>query len=114
MDAAFAELAAQPQLGLLHRYESRLHLMYQRALHSMLLLRQAAPPPTICANEPKTTFPCNELGSETAPKTAPNAPKNAPNRPNSPLMPPSPATPADFEPAANLQSKEQPGWSLPA
>ena len=27
MDAAFAELAAQPKLPLLHRYEDRLHLM---------------------------------------------------------------------------------------
>ena len=40
MDAAFGELAAQPKLALLHRYEARLHLMYQRALRNLLLLRQ--------------------------------------------------------------------------
>jgi hypothetical protein len=85
MDAAFGELAAQPKLGLLHRYESRLHLMYQRALHSLLLLRQIAPPGKKYANEPKTPFPCNEFTAETPPKTAPNTPKTAPKRPNPPL-----------------------------
>jgi hypothetical protein len=28
-----------PNLALLHRYETRLHLMYQRSMHNMLLLR---------------------------------------------------------------------------
>jgi hypothetical protein len=37
--SAFAELAAQPQLGLLHRYESRLHRVFQRAFHNLVLLR---------------------------------------------------------------------------
>jgi hypothetical protein len=37
--AAFASLASTPSLGLLHRYEARLHRMYQRALHNLLLLR---------------------------------------------------------------------------
>jgi hypothetical protein len=41
---AFAELAAKPSLGLMHRYQTRLHLNYQRALHNMLLLRAAAVP----------------------------------------------------------------------
>jgi hypothetical protein len=31
-----------PALGLLHRYEARLHLMYQRSLHNMLLLQAVA------------------------------------------------------------------------
>ena len=44
---AFADLAAKPALGLLHRYQTRLHLNYQRALHTMLLLRAAEMP-----NEP--------------------------------------------------------------
>ena len=44
---AFADLAAQPSLGLMHRYQTRLHLNYQRALHNMLLLRAATVP-----NEP--------------------------------------------------------------
>ncbi len=44
---AFADLAAKPALGLMHRYQTRLHLNSQRALHNMLLLRVAAVP-----NEP--------------------------------------------------------------
>jgi hypothetical protein len=93
MDAAFADLSAQPRLGLLHRYESRLHLMYQRALHSLLLLRKVAPATCDLQNEPKTTFICNEFAAETHPKTAQNASKTAPNRPNPPLLPPPALTP---------------------
>jgi len=44
---AFSDLAAKPALGLMHRYQTRLHLNYQRALHNMLLLRAATVP-----NEP--------------------------------------------------------------
>ena len=44
---AFADFAAAPSLGLLHRHQTRLHLNYQRALHSILLLRVATVP-----NEP--------------------------------------------------------------
>lgn len=44
---AFADLAAKPSLALMHRYQTRLHLNYQRALHNMLLLRAATVP-----NEP--------------------------------------------------------------
>jgi hypothetical protein len=39
---AFESLAAKPALGLMHRYQTRLHLNYQRALHNMLLLRAVA------------------------------------------------------------------------
>jgi hypothetical protein len=45
MAAAFTALAGQPALGLMHRYETRLHCMYQRALHNMLLLRAAGNTP---------------------------------------------------------------------
>ena len=45
--AAFRRLASAPELALLHRYETRLHMMYQRALHNILLLRAATLP-----NEP--------------------------------------------------------------
>jgi hypothetical protein len=38
---AFGELAAGPKLNLLHRYETRLHVMYQRALHNLIVLRGA-------------------------------------------------------------------------
>src|SRR5664280_2878452 len=35
---AFSQLAASPELNLLHRYEARLHRIYQRALNNLLLL----------------------------------------------------------------------------
>jgi hypothetical protein len=44
MAGAFTDLAASPALGLMHRYETRLHCMYQRALHNLLLLRSAGMP----------------------------------------------------------------------
>ena len=44
---AFVDLAAQPSLGLMHRYQTRLFLNYQRALQNILLLRAATVP-----NEP--------------------------------------------------------------
>ena len=47
MADAFSGLADGPALALIHRYEARLHLMYQRALHNLPLLRIAAVP-----NEP--------------------------------------------------------------
>ncbi|MCL5746510.1 MAG: hypothetical protein M1541_21695 [Acidobacteria bacterium] len=45
---AFSTLAATPQLALLHRYEARLHRMYQRAINTFLLLRNTELP-----NEPR-------------------------------------------------------------
>ncbi|MGB7721106.1 MAG: hypothetical protein WBL65_14465, partial [Bryobacteraceae bacterium] len=35
---AFSDLAASPELNLLHRYEARLHRIYQRALENLLVL----------------------------------------------------------------------------
>jgi hypothetical protein len=46
--SAFAALAAQPQLGLLHRYESRLHRVFQRSLHNLLILRAENSPTSNC------------------------------------------------------------------
>jgi hypothetical protein len=37
---AFSELASSPELNLLHRYEARLHRIYQRALDNLLMLRE--------------------------------------------------------------------------
>ncbi len=45
--AGFTDEAAIPKLNLLHRYETRLHRIYQRALHNLRLLQEAAVP-----NEP--------------------------------------------------------------
>ena len=39
---AFRALAAEPGLGLLHRYEARLHRMYQRALRNLAALQSEA------------------------------------------------------------------------
>ena len=39
--AAFAQLAEKPHPDLLHRYEMRMHLIYQRALQNLILLRTA-------------------------------------------------------------------------
>jgi hypothetical protein len=44
---AFDNLAAKPSLGLIHRYQTRLHLNYQRTLYNILLLRAVTVP-----NEP--------------------------------------------------------------
>jgi len=59
LTAAFGNLASSPDLGLLHRYETRLHLMYQRGLHNLLLLRACAPP--------VTPFPALPPPAETTP-----------------------------------------------
>ena len=40
LTAAFSALAATPELALLHRYETRLHRIYQRALDNLLTLRE--------------------------------------------------------------------------
>jgi hypothetical protein len=44
MAAALGRLAPRPEFALLHRYETRLHLSYQRALHNFLLVREACIP----------------------------------------------------------------------
>src|ERR1035437_4162877 len=45
--AAFSEPAASPELNLLHRYEARLHRIYQRALNNLVMLGEPELP-----NEP--------------------------------------------------------------
>jgi hypothetical protein len=42
MADAFSGLADGPAIALIHRYEARLHLMYQRSLHNLLILRIAS------------------------------------------------------------------------
>ena len=49
MTMGFDNLAAKPALGLMHRYQTRLNLNYQRALQNILLLRIASVP-----NEPRS------------------------------------------------------------
>jgi hypothetical protein len=57
MADAFSGLAEGPAIALIHRYEARLHLMYQRSLHNLLILRlstaqTAALPNHALPNEP--------------------------------------------------------------
>jgi hypothetical protein len=52
MANAFKGLAESRCISLMHRYETRLHVMYQRALHNLLLLRAAGPPNPEVQNEP--------------------------------------------------------------
>jgi hypothetical protein len=54
--AAFKALASRPELALIHRYETRLHAMYQRALYNLLLLRASGIP-----NEPDLAPPAPAL-----------------------------------------------------
>src|ERR1700678_1830128 len=44
MASAFDRLAAAPTLPLLHRYETRQHLMYQRAMRTLIMLRTVRDP----------------------------------------------------------------------
>jgi hypothetical protein len=71
---AFSELASKPSLGLMHRYQTRLHLNYQRALYNMLLMRTATVP-----NEPS---PISEHQPAEAESKVPP--------PQPPLLPPCP------------------------
>src|ERR1700678_2582366 len=59
MVVAFDTLAASPSLSLLHRYESSLHLMYQRALRTLIMLR------TI--DQPDDDTPNQDLPNEPSP-----------------------------------------------
>jgi len=72
LTAAFGDLAAGPVINLLHRYETRLHVDYQRALRNLLLVRQAG-----VTNEANNFFASNKNTEmyrceldDSAPKTA--------------------------------------------
>jgi hypothetical protein len=62
MAVAFDTLAASPSLTLLHREESRLHLMYQRALRTLIMLRTIERPNEDAPNEdlPNEPSPISE------------------------------------------------------
>jgi hypothetical protein len=68
---AFCELADSGRLALLHRYESRLHLMYQRAVRTLLLTRSAGP------GQPESSPPAGEP-SPPEPEAAPDSPRSEP------------------------------------
>ncbi len=63
---AFKSLACRPELALIHRYETRLHAISQRALYNFLLLRAGDMP-----NEPTHALPAPVLAP---PEDAPSLP----------------------------------------
>ncbi len=104
MAGAFADLASTPQLALLNRYETRLHLMYQRAFHNLLVLRN-----TSVRNEPKTPNVCNAGPPELPP---PPDPDTDATNPISALSAPSASDPRKD---ANIPEMPRPrGESSPA
>jgi len=76
---AFENLAASQSIGLIHRYDTRLNCMYQRALKNLLLLRKAGMP-----NEPNPISGHSEGGPGEVPTGSPQppAPPEMPNDPN--------------------------------
>lgn len=110
---AFAAAAASPAMALLQRYESRLQLIYQRAIRSLKLLRTIeAGPNETAKNEPNPSAehsepvqsdppsPPQPADSEpvveariSRPKSSPQKPAPAPNVPAQPPVAP-PAPPA--------------------
>ena len=91
---AFCELADSGRLPLLHRYEARLHQMYQRAVRTLILTRSAVP------RQPEGPEPAAEPASP-APDPAPDGPAPEPELSAPEPMPapsPQPVT-ADVPPA---------------
>jgi len=85
---AFQNLADSPALALLQRYETRLHMMYQRAFHNILLLRDMVPPPDAPAN------------TDVLPAVTPHPSGIAPIHPMPTSPAPSPDNPVPLKPAA--------------
>src|SRR5205807_1210714 len=75
------------ELPLLHRYEARLHLMYQRALHNILLLRTVGTPnqpsPPVGPPERPVTGAV-DLPTPPSPTESPSNPAGAPPNPTVP------------------------------
>jgi hypothetical protein len=103
--AAFSDLAASPELNLLHRYEARLHRIYQRALDNLLVLREPdlpnEPNPISEQSAPLAQGPGGDV-PEAGPDASPPSLENCdlPNEPSpiSEHQPPGPRpAPPDFE-----------------
>ncbi len=87
---AFTHLANLPQLQLLHRYEARLHRMFQRALQNLLLLRQNTPQSPKPADLPNEPNPISEHSERSFPKPAA---RSRVSPPPAQVVPPQPAAP---------------------
>ena len=89
---AFSSLADSNRLNLLHRYETRLHMMFQRAFRNLLALR-------------KTTADLPGVAAESAPARHPSAadlPAQLRAVPNEPRIPFPSNKPDLAEPRSNL------------
>ena len=75
---AFSSLADSNRLDLLHRYETRLHMMFQRAFRNLLTLRKAAPPDPGPPAPPPAAVPASRPATPAPvpPAAIPNEPKN--------------------------------------
>jgi hypothetical protein len=105
MAAAFDVMAAAPSLSLLHRYETRLNLTYQRSLRTLIMLRTVKTPnepSPISEHPPETIAPATPVVEQ--PPPAPRPPDSealgsacfslhpsSPQAPNSPLTAAHPA-----------------------
>lgn len=67
--AAFESFATSGALPLMHRYQTRLHMIYRRAPHNLLLLSAAVPdkPSPISGHSPDQIIPA--LPQPSGPKT---------------------------------------------
>ncbi len=92
--AAYTALAETPALNLIHRYESRVNKMYQRALNNLLLLREMNLP-----NEPNP-----DSGHLAAAPEPPEEPAAA----EDPEPAPEPVTPAAVEPETEPEPEPAP------
>jgi hypothetical protein len=90
----FASLAAQPPLDLIHRYETRLHRLFQRALANLIKMRslpELTPPENI--ELPNDPSPISEQLVEPPPAENIKLP-NDPSPISGHLVPPEPAAQA--------------------
>lgn len=72
---AFEYTAASPAAAVMHRYQARLHLMYQRAIRNFILLRTV--------DLPNDDVPNNDVPNEPSPITG-HSPAPAPDQPEPP------------------------------
>lgn len=110
---AFGTVAVQPQVELLHRYETRLHRIYQRALCNLVRMRSPAlSANTKVRNEPSPISEHPAPTSENLPPLSGAVPPDCAEPPGSaPLATPSGADPqpSPFTPAPSLQSSDPQG-----
>jgi hypothetical protein len=102
LTAGFTSIAAQPPLELMHRYETRLHRIFQRALANLILMRslQELTPPAENTHSPVRAPNVREGSSEA---TQPPPPAENIKLPNDP-SPISGHSPAPEPPAGNTHS----------